>query len=100
MGVGVTGGRRAVHLTVRGRVQGVGYRWFAARAAMERGIVGWVRNAADGSVELVASGDAAIVDEFIEVLRRGPAHARVDDVAVEDRPSALADDYAEFEIVR
>jgi acylphosphatase len=66
------------HISVQGRVQGVGYRAFVADEAMGRGIAGWVRNRRDGSVEAVLSGSAEAVHAMIAVCRRGPWGARVD----------------------
>ena len=68
------------HVTIRGRVQGVGYRAWLAGEAMRRGLAGWVRNRRDGSVEAVLAGPAATVAEMIEDCRRGPASARVEAV--------------------
>lgn len=65
---------------VAGRVQGVGFRYFVIREASARGVTGWVRNRADGSVELLAEGPRAALDELIEALRRGPPAARVTSV--------------------
>ena len=67
---------------IRGRVQGVGYRAWATDEARRRGLAGWVRNRRDGSVEVVASGDQATLDDFAAVCRTGPALARVTEVAV------------------
>ena len=72
--------RIAVRLVVRGRVQGVGFRAWACDEAGRLGLDGWVRNRADGSVELMAAGRASDVAEFIEVCRTGPAGARVSSV--------------------
>lgn len=66
---------------VSGRVQGVGFRWFAARIARELGICGWVRNAKDGSVEAVAAGSDDALEAFEAALRRGPAGSRVEAVS-------------------
>jgi acylphosphatase len=66
------------HVTVRGRVQGVGYRAFVEHAALKHGIEGWVRNRRDGSVEAVFAGAPAVVAATIEACRRGPFAARVD----------------------
>ncbi len=65
---------------VRGRVQGVGFRWFVTRSAEELGVRGTVRNRADGAVEGVASGAEATLAQFHEWLRRGPPAARVQEV--------------------
>jgi acylphosphatase len=62
---------------VRGVVQGVGFRWFVTRHANRLGIAGWVANEADGSVSLVAEGQAAALDELAALLRDGPAGASV-----------------------
>ncbi len=65
---------------VKGRVQGVGFRWFAVRQAEALGLVGWVRNQDDGSVEVVARGPATAIEQMEEALRRGPSGARVSHV--------------------
>jgi len=69
---------------VRGRVQGVGFRAFVWRTAAGLGLSGWVRNRLDGSVEVLASGPDAVLDELEEHLRRGPRWASVDSVQVEE----------------
>jgi acylphosphatase len=63
---------------VEGRVQGVGFRWFVRRVAEALGISGWVRNVADGSVEVSAVGDPGAVARLREQLGSGPPHAQVD----------------------
>jgi acylphosphatase len=70
-------GRRFV---VRGRVQGVGFRWFVEREAHLLGIAGWVRNNADGSVEVLAMGTRDQLFGLRSRLQQGPRAARVDDV--------------------
>jgi len=65
---------------VRGRVQGVGFRWFVEREAHVLGIAGWVRNNADGSVEVLAMGSRDQLLSLQSRLRQGPRAARVDDV--------------------
>lgn len=69
-----------VHVTIRGRVQGVGYRAWCARTAEALGLRGWVRNRRGGAVEAVFAGPAARVEEMCEACRSGPAGARVDDI--------------------
>jgi acylphosphatase len=69
--------RIAVRLLIRGRVQGVGYRWWARAEALRLNLDGWVRNRSDGAVELVAAGPAPAVAWLIEACWRGPAAARV-----------------------
>jgi acylphosphatase len=86
--------RRAV---VSGRVQGVGFRFFAERAAREAGVRGWVRNRQDGTVETMVEGEQAAVDGYLDRLRKGPFGSRVAGVAVEDvSPGA----FHSFEITR
>jgi acylphosphatase len=63
-----------------GVVQGVGFRWFTMRAARRLGLAGWVRNDADGSVEVLVEGSEAAVDRFVEALRSGPEGASVAEV--------------------
>jgi acylphosphatase len=70
------------HVTIRGLVQGVGYRAFVDHAARTRKLEGWVRNRRDGSVEAVLAGPPATVAAVIEACRRGPSSARVE--AVQD----------------
>jgi acylphosphatase len=65
---------------VRGRVQGVGFRWYVEREAHMLGIAGWVRNNHDGSVEVLAMGTRDQLLGFRSRLREGPRAARVDDV--------------------
>ncbi len=64
---------------VHGLVQGVGFRWFAARHAERLGLAGWARNRADGTVEVLISGDQGLA-EFEQALARGPMGARVERV--------------------
>jgi acylphosphatase len=71
---------QALRFIVRGRVQGVGYRWFVEREAHVLGIAGWVRNNADGSVEVLAMGSRDQLFGLRSRLRAGPRAARVDDV--------------------
>lgn len=75
---------RSVDLHVTGRVQGVSFRWYAAREATRLGLAGWVRNDPDGSVRAHAEGAAGSVDEFVTWCRQGPTSARVERVRVVD----------------
>lgn len=72
-------------LVVTGRVQGVGYRWFARETAHALGVTGWVRNMPDGSVVLEIAGPAAVVARFAAKLEVGPPTAQVAGVAVGER---------------
>jgi acylphosphatase len=85
----------AVRYLVRGRVQGVGFRWFASSAAARLGLRGWVRNLADGSVEVVAAGAPDALASLERSLRNGPRAARVSEV---DVAPATAPSGAGFEI--
>ena len=86
--------RRAV---ISGRVQGVGFRFFAQRSARDNSIRGWVRNLPDGSVETVAEGDEDAVALYLERLRRGPMGAKVTGLSAVEVP---ASNYPSFEITR
>jgi acylphosphatase len=76
-------------VTIRGRVQGVGYRAFVEHQALVHHLEGWVRNRRDGSVEALFAGPDKIVADMIEQCRRGPSYARVDAVT-EEPPSSDA----------
>ena len=72
-----------VHLEIRGRVQGVFFRAETVDQAVGLGLVGWVRNRRDGSVEVVAEGERALLEQLIAWCWKGPALARVSQVEVE-----------------
>jgi acylphosphatase len=75
---------------VRGRVQGVGFRNAIARAAETRGVAGWVRNRADGSVEAVFEGEPAAVESLVRLTSGGPRGAEVTSVETEaEEPEGL-----------
>ena len=76
--------RVARRFLLKGRVQGVGFRWFAQEAAFVEGLSGYVRNRPDGAVEVLAEGEQEAVLRFERHLRRGPSGARVEDVDVSD----------------
>lgn len=71
---------------IRGRVQGVGYRYFVERLAYELGITGYTRNLDDGRVEVYAIGTPEQLDELAGYLRRGPRFADVRGVEVQEAP--------------
>jgi acylphosphatase len=76
----------AKHVLIRGRVQGVGFRFALVDAAREAGVVGWVRNRYDGAVEVFMQGDASGAARIVDWCRRGPPGARVTDIEVDDAP--------------
>ncbi len=80
-------GRQARRFIVRGRVQGVGFRWFVEREAHMLGLTGWVRNNHDSSVEVLAIGTRDQLSGLRSRLREGPRAARVDEVQeIEAKP--------------
>ena len=81
--------KKAIHCYISGRVQGVFFRAATREQAMLFGLTGWVRNLADGRVEVMASGEEAQVKHLQEWLERGPDHARV--LKVEVREVACLD---------
>lgn len=78
---------------VRGRVQGVGFRWNAAIEARRRGINGLVKNLSDGSVYIEAEGSREQLDSFIEWCREGPGFSSVDSVQSDSFPSVNHKDF-------
>ena len=76
------------HISVRGRVQGVGFRAFVEHEALKYGIGGWVRNRHDGTIEAVFQGDEAKVAAAIEACQRGPMGSRVETLYDEDGSDA------------
>ena len=77
---------------IQGIVQGVGFRYFARRAARELKLAGYVRNLADGSVEAVARGDEGTLAVLEATLRLGPSASRVESVKVEDHSGDINHD--------
>lgn len=67
--------KKAVSIVIRGRVQGVGFRYFAAYKASEYNICGWVKNTPQGNVEIEAEGETGNVDTFISWMKIGPSRA-------------------------
>ncbi|MGE5926513.1 MAG: acylphosphatase [Gemmatimonadota bacterium] len=72
-----------IRFHVTGRVQGVGFRWFVVKEARALGLAGYVRNLVDGSVEVLADGEAADLERLAAALAHGPEAARVAGVARE-----------------
>jgi acylphosphatase len=89
----------SIHLEVQGRVQGVGFRWYVVEMARELGLAGWVKNTADGNVELAAAGSREALDKLNAAVRAGPRGARIEAVRV--LPAIPASDCeSPFAIVR
>lgn len=93
------------HYLVKGRVQGVGFRWFVHREAMEISAAsdapplrGWVRNTLEGHVEVVAAGDEAQLDELRAALHRGSRGSRVDAVIVNELAECEGQSLGPFQI--
>ena len=82
--------RVARRLMISGRVQGVGFRYFAREAAAREGVNGWVQNLSDGRVEAYLEGEAEAVTRVERAIRTGPRGARVDDVSVHSEPAGGA----------
>jgi len=80
------GAIKARHIVISGRVQGVGYRYFAERAAHATGVTGWARNLDDGRVEVYANGTTEQLDDFEARLRLGPRFAEVRSVEASEVP--------------
>jgi len=85
-----------LHAIVSGDVQGVGFRFFARRAANQLGLSGFVRNLCDGTVEVVAQGDRGRLEQFARRIRQGPSAAVVDKVDL--RWQLAESKYGQFEI--
>lgn len=69
---------KRLEVNVRGRVQGVAFRWYTRQRALSLGLTGWVRNRPDGSVQILAEGEPGDLETFCDWTARGPDHARVD----------------------
>ena len=83
-------------IKVSGRVQGVGFRYYTQKQAAKFGLAGWVKNLADGSVEVVVQGEKAEVETFIDFLRIGPSLSKVTNVSVS--PVKSKDNLSDFHI--
>jgi acylphosphatase len=75
-----------LYFVVKGRVQGVGFRWFTQSSALQLGITGWVRNLPNGDVEGEAEGSAPALARLRKLLEAGPSHAEVDGVECKALP--------------
>lgn len=86
------------HYLIKGRVQGVGFRWFVNREAGELGLHGWVRNTEDGHVEVVAAGDPETLGQLSEALHKGSRGSRVDAVIEHELDEREAEGLGPFAI--
>jgi acylphosphatase len=87
---------RRLYARVEGRVQGVSFRDYVRQHAKRLGLHGWVRNLADGSVEVVAEGEDQTLAQLVLVLEKGPSLSRVD--SVETKESAPTGEFSDFRI--
>lgn len=84
------------HAIVHGRVQGVSFRYYTVLEAERLGIVGWVRNQLDSTVEVIAQGSSAQLQAFVEFLHQGPPSAQV--TQVEITPQLVISRFAQFSV--
>jgi acylphosphatase len=87
-----------LHFLIKGRVQGVGFRWFVHREASELDLRGWVRNTEDGDVEVVAAGNQTDLADLRASLRRGPRGSRVDHLIEHYLDDSEAEELSSFRI--
>jgi len=87
-----------LHFLIRGRVQGVGFRWFVHREASELGLRGWVRNTDTGDVEVLASGTPEDLADLRTELKKGSRGSRVDKVIEHELDESEAATLKDFEI--
>lgn len=78
--------KNSYSIKVTGRVQGVGFRFYTRKTALELGISGFVKNMRDGSVYVEAEGEPDRMETFIEWVRKGPEWAHVDDISLQEKP--------------
>lgn len=83
-------------ITVKGLVQGVGFRYFTLKKAIEHGLKGYVKNLADENVEIEVEGENGIIIDFMKALKVGPRSSRVSDLVINELP--FMGEYEEFEI--
>ena len=86
------------HFMVRGRVQGVGFRWYVHREAAEIGLRGWVRNTADGHVEILVAGDEDEIADLREAVKKGSRGSRVDAVVEHELDESEGEALGPFKI--
>ena len=81
-------GQERLYAVVRGRVQGVSFRYYTQATALRLNLTGWVRNLRDGAVEVTAEGPRASLDQLLSFLQRGPTAARVAEVQTKWSPAS------------
>ena len=86
------------HVYIKGKVQGVFFRWWTQRQAEKLGLTGWVRNLPDGRVEAVFEGPTEKIEQMIERCKKGSAGAQIEKVEIEKRKASGV--FSEFEIER
>jgi acylphosphatase len=74
-----------VHMIVHGKVQGVGFRWHTQQLAARYGIVGWVRNRSDGTVEIDAQGPTEAMNKFVQGVRKGSPFSKVTRISTQSK---------------
>ncbi|MDD3804256.1 MAG: acylphosphatase [bacterium] len=84
---------KSVELTVKGLVQGVGFRYYVRDEAKQLGISGWVKNLSNGDVLILAQGEESGIDEFIEKIKSGNSFARIEEVEVKEAGEEMLNDF-------
>lgn len=74
------------HIIVRGKVQGVGFRFFTQQKASLNGITGWVKNKSDCSVEIDAEGDKDSISSFIDAIKKGSPFSKIEEIKIKQLP--------------
>lgn len=87
-----------LHAIVRGRVQGVGFRYYVFESARRHRLTGWVRNLPDGRVEILAEGPEETLTELLTDINRGPILSHVEDIQLDWRDAPQ--EFAKFDILR
>lgn len=89
-----------IEANITGRVQGVGFRYFTSRTAAELGLLGWVKNMKDGSVEICAEGEAEAIDDLLRWCKQGPPNSKVTAIDLKLRTPVERSEFSVFEIRR
>jgi acylphosphatase len=86
--------KKAIQAIIKGRVQGVGFRWFAMQNARKYDVTGYVKNLVSGDVEILAEGEEEQLEEFISLMEKGPPFSNVVDVNTQRKE--VSGKYSEF----